>query len=254
MRDTDLAARLRSGQPVLGLLSPNVEPELVEVLGLLGFHAYMLDTEHGTAGPPAASLVVRACEAVGIAPLVRVRGLDAKLILQHLDAGMSGIMLPGVRTAEEVRQFVEAVRYPPLGRRGIAPVRANDWLLSRALQAEHVRRANERILALAQVETREALGGLPELVKVKGLDGFFIGPRDLAMALGFPDGPAHPEVEQAMDRITKTVLDAGLIVGTVASTAERAKALLARGHRILLTSVNALLKTGAEAFLGPLKK
>jgi 4-hydroxy-2-oxoheptanedioate aldolase len=221
---------------------------LIESLGLVGFDCYMLDTEHGAGGPAEAAGVVRACESVGIAPLVRVRSPDPKLILQFLDAGIEGVMLPGVRSAEDVRQFVEAMKYSPLGKRGLAAVRANDWLLGPRPQAEWVRHGNETTLVLPQVETLEALAALPELVKVPGVDGFFVGPRDLALAMGFPDGPAHPEVEQAIDRITKTVLDAGLLVGTVAPTPERAKALLAKGHRILLHSVNALLKTGADAF------
>jgi 4-hydroxy-2-oxoheptanedioate aldolase len=248
MRESPLRAKLRAGRPVVGLLSPNTEAALVETLGLLGFDFYMLDTEHGPEGPDEAAHVVRACECAGIAPLARVRSLDPKLILQFLDAGTEGVMLPGVRGPEEVRQLVDAMKYPPIGRRGIAAVRANDWLLGPRPQADWVRHANETTLVLPQIETREAMEALPDLVKVPGVDGFIIGPRDLSMAMGFPDGPAHAEVEQAIDRITRTVLDAGLLVGTVAPTAERAKALLAKGHRILLHSVNGLLKAGAEAY------
>src|SRR5512140_3997331 len=120
-----LKDRLRAGEVVHGLLSPNVEPDLVETLGLLGFDFYILDTEHGPAGPVEAAAVVRVCEGAALAPLVRPGGLDAKLILQLLDAGMTGVMLPGVRSADDVRRLVEAVKYPPDGLRGIAPVRAN---------------------------------------------------------------------------------------------------------------------------------
>src|ERR1700690_3478207 len=94
-----LKDRLLSGEVVHGLLSPNIEPDLVETLGLLGFDLYILDAEHGTAGPREAAAVVRACEGAGLTPLVRPRSLDAKLILQFLDAGMTGVMLPGARSA-----------------------------------------------------------------------------------------------------------------------------------------------------------
>src|SRR5664280_1105225 len=100
-----LKDRLLSGEVVHGLLSPNIEPDLVETFGRLGFDLYILDTEHGTAGPIEATAVVRACEGAGLAPLVRPRGLDAKLILQFLDAGMTGVMLPGVRSADDVRRL-----------------------------------------------------------------------------------------------------------------------------------------------------
>jgi 4-hydroxy-2-oxoheptanedioate aldolase len=180
--------------------------------------------------------------------LVRPRGLDPKLILQYLDAGAMGIMLPGVRAADDVKRLVEAMKYPPQGLRGIAAVRANRWTLGPEKIEDYVARVNEDTLVLPQIETLEAVAKLPEIVKVAGLDGFIIGPRDLAMAMGFPGGPARPEVEAAIDRITKTILDAGLLVGTVAATGARAKELMAKGRRILLHSVTALLKNGAAAY------
>ena len=248
MKRPSLRVRLEDGGPLFGLLSPDTDGALVETVGLLGFDLFILDTEHGTGGPREAEEFVRACELVGMAPLVRPRGLDPKLILQYLDAGMQGIMLPGVRSAEEVRELVRAVKYPPEGLRGIAPVRANRWLLAGESQAAWVARANAGTLVLPQIETVEALERLPEIVKVPGVDGLIIGPRDLSMAMGHSDGPGHPDVEEAIDRITREALGAGLLVGTVASTGERAKALVAKGHRIVLHSVGALLKTGAEAF------
>lgn len=243
-----LRQRLADGSAVFGLLSPDTDGSLVEMVGLLGFDLFILDTEHGPAGPLEAEAFVRACEVVGMAPLVRPRGLDPKLILQYLDAGMQGVMLPGVRTVEDVRQLVAAVKYPPEGGRGIAPVRANRWFLAGEAQDAWVPRANAETLVLPQIETVEAMEHVAELTGVPGVDGIIIGPRDLSMAMGFRDGPGHPEVEEAIDRITRTALAAGRLVGTVASTGERAKALVKKGHRILLHSVGALLKTGAEAF------
>jgi len=248
MTPQPLNERLKSREAVHGLLSPDADPALVETLGLLGFDLYIFDTEHGSAGPREAEGVVRACEAVGMAPLVRPRSLDPKLILQFLDAGMAGVMLPGVRSADDVRELVAAVKYPPAGRRGIGPVRANRWFLSGESQDAWVARSNAETLVLPQVETREALERVEELAAVPGLDGFIVGPRDLSMALGFSDGPAHPEVEAAIDRVAEVSRAKGLLAGTVAPTGARAKDLAARGLTILLHSVNALLKTGAEAY------
>jgi 4-hydroxy-2-oxoheptanedioate aldolase len=247
-----LKARLRAGEAVHGLLSPNVEAATLETLGLLGFSLYILDTEHGPAGPRDAEDAVRSCEIGGLTLLVRPRGLDPKLILQYLDAGAMGVMLPGLRDVEEARRLVEAVKYPPQGLRGIAAVRANRWTLGPEKIEDYVARVNEDTLVLPQIETLEAVAKLPHLVKVPSVDGFIIGPRDLAMAMGYPGGPARPEVEAAIDRITKTVLDAGLLIGTVASTGARAKELIAKGHRILLHSVTALLKNGAASYFSSL--
>ena len=243
-----LKDRLRAGEVVHGVLSPNIEPDLVQSLGLLGFDLYILDAEHGTAGPREAAAVVRACEGERLAPLVRPRSLDAKLILQFLDAGMTGIMLPGARSADDVRRLVEAAKYPPEGLRGLAPVRANSFLLGGERQEAWVLRANRETLLLPQIETKEALEQVEDLAAVPGIDGFIVGPRDLAMALGFPDGPSHPEIESAIDRVVAVAKKRGLVVGTVAPTGARAKDLAARGLTIMLHSVTGLLKTGAEAY------
>jgi 4-hydroxy-2-oxoheptanedioate aldolase len=248
MTRPSLRQRLADGSAVFGLLSPDTDGSLVEMVGLLGFDFFILDTEHGPAGPCQAEAFVRACEIVGMAPLVRPRGLDPKLILQYLDAGMQGIMLPGVRTVDEVRQLVAAMKYPPVGLRGINAVRANRWFLAGEAQDAWIPRANAETLVLPQIETVEAMERATEILKVPGVDGVIIGPRDLSLAMGYSDGPGHPEVEDAIDRITRAALSAGRLVGTVAPTGERAKALVGKGHRILLHSVGALLKTGAEAF------
>ena len=243
-----LKARLKAGEAVHGLLSPNVEATTLETLGLIGFSFYILDAEHGPAGPPEAMDVARACELAGMHFLVRPRGLDPKLILQYLDGGAIGIMLPGPRDVDDVKRLVEAMKYPPRGLRGIAAVRANRWTLGPEKIEDYVARVNDETLVLPQIETLEAVAKLDQIVKVPGVDGFIIGPRDLSMAMGYPSGPARPEVEQVIDRITKTILDAGLFVGTVAATGARAKELIGKGHRLLLHNVTALLKNGAAAY------
>jgi 4-hydroxy-2-oxoheptanedioate aldolase len=248
VRENAVKARLRHGEVVYGILSPNYDTMLVETLGLLGFSTYMLDCEHGPAGPLQALEVVRACETVGMTPLARVRSADPKLLLQFLDVGVMGVMMPSVMGVDDVKRLVEAVRYPPLGRRGIAPVRANDYLLGEMPQDEYVAFANEQIIIMPQIETVEALQALDDLVRVEGVDGYFVGPRDLAMSMGFADGPAHDELRQARTRVFDTVRSAGLITGTVASTGQDAQAMAEAGAQLLLTSVNNLLKVGTSAF------
>jgi 4-hydroxy-2-oxoheptanedioate aldolase len=243
-----LKDRLRAGEVVHGLLSPNVEVELVETIGCLGFDLYILDAEHGTAGPREAAGIVRACEASGLAPLVRPRSLDAKLILQFLDAGMTGIMLPGVRGTDDVKKLVEAAKYSPQGSRGLAAMRANKFLVGAENQDAWVARSNRETILLPQIETPEALARVEELAAVPGIDGFIVGPRDLALALGLPSGPGIPEIESAIDRVVAAAKRHGLVVGTVAATGTRAKDLASRGLTIILHSVTALLKTGAEAY------
>ena len=249
MKENAVKAKVTRGEPVFGLLSPNYDNSIVEVLGHLGFDLYMLDCEHGPAGPMQAEDFVRACETVGITPLARVRNADPKLLLQFMDVGIMGVMMPSVTSAEDVERLVEAVKYPPLGRRGIAPVRANDYLLGPMPQDEYVRFANEQTLILPQIETMEAVNNIDSLVRVQGVDGFIVGPRDLSMSMGFFDGPAHPEVRAMVDVLFQSVRDAGLVVGTTAATGDDARSLVERGATIILGSVLGLLKIGAGSFL-----
>ncbi|MFL5732745.1 MAG: HpcH/HpaI aldolase family protein [Chloroflexia bacterium] len=249
MIENVVKGKLKSGEPVYGMLTAVYDPMVVEVVGRLGFDLYMVDCEHGVGGPIQAEHLARACETVGMTPMARVRSTDPKLILQFLDVGIMGVMMPGIRDADDVKRLVEAVKYPPVGRRGIAPVRANDYLLGPMPQAEYVSFSNEQIMVLPQIELVEAVKNLDSLVRVEGVDGFIVGPRDLSMSMGFYDGPAHDEVRSQMDAIFQTVIGAGLIVGTTAQTGEEASDLVRRGARIILGSVNGLLKLGAGAFL-----
>jgi 4-hydroxy-2-oxoheptanedioate aldolase len=111
-----------------------------------------------------------------------------------------------------------------------------------------VRFANEQTLILPQIETMDAVRNIEALVRVEGIDGFIVGPRDLSMAMGFYDGPAHPEVRAVIDHVFEVVLGADLWIGTTAPTGEEAADLVARGARIILGSVAWLLKAGAGRF------
>jgi 4-hydroxy-2-oxoheptanedioate aldolase len=249
MRENQVKKKLRNGEPVFGVIAPNVDPIVAEVIGCLGFDFYMMDGEHGAIGAREAQEIVRACEATRITPLARVRSNDPKLILQFMDAGVMGLMMPGLMNAEEVRAFVRAVKYPPLGTRGLGPVRVADYMIGSMPQEEYVAFANEQTLVLPLFEEIRAFENLEEMVQVEGVDAFAIGPRDLAMSMGFYDGPAHAEVQEVVDQVFEIVLGAGLDVGTVAGTGEAAKALVERGARICINSVANLIKSSAKPFL-----
>ncbi|MEO5952797.1 MAG: aldolase/citrate lyase family protein [Chloroflexia bacterium] len=253
MKQNMVKAKLQQGQSVYGLLTPVADPIVVEILALLGYDCYMLDCEHGPLGPSQAESFVRTCEAAGITPLARVRSADPKLVLQFLDVGIMGVMLPGVRNAGDVEQLVEAVRYPPVGRRGMAPVRANDYLMGSMPAQEYIQYANDQILIFPQIELVEAVESLDTLLKVEGVDGYFVGPRDLSLSMGYTDGPNHPEVQEVINNVFTRTHEAGLFSGTVAFTGPDANALTKKGVGLLLTSINALLKLGTDSYLGGAK-
>src|SRR2546430_17026977 len=103
MKENVLKTKLNNDEPVFGVLTPIYDPAIVELIGHLGFDCYMLDCEHGAGGPMQAEHFVRACEAVGITPLARVRSADLKLLLQFMDTGIMGVMMPSVMDADDVK-------------------------------------------------------------------------------------------------------------------------------------------------------
>jgi 4-hydroxy-2-oxoheptanedioate aldolase len=249
MSSFGLRARLQRGDALIGMLAGHRDPMLAEQVGLLGVDFYMLDAEHGALDARDVEAIVRGCESVLVTPLARVRSLDPKLILQFLDAGAQGIMLPGVTHPDEVAALVDAVRYPPLGRRGLGPARSAGYLLSKRSQRAILSDANARTLVLPQVEDIKAVERIDQLLAVPGIDGVIIGPVDLSLSMGFLDGPDRPEVTDAMDRVLVAARRAGVPVGTVAGTGDRARALIARGYRIILAPFGALLADAVRPYL-----
>jgi len=144
---------------------------------------------------------------------------------------------------------VEAVKYPPFGKRGLGPVRASDYMQGGMSQLEYVNFANEQTLVMPQIETMDCVENLDAICTVEGVDGFIIGPRDLAMSMGYYDGPGHPEVKAMLDNIFQKVLSAGKFFGTVAGTAERADELVEKGASMILNSVQGLIKVRSKEFL-----
>ncbi|MCB8923993.1 MAG: host specificity protein [Ardenticatenaceae bacterium] len=252
MRENKSKTKLKQGVPIYGALSSSPDPYLAELVGLVGFDFYMIDAEHGPLTPADAVNVVRACDAVDVTPMVRVGQVDMKLVLQYLDAGMMGIMMPGLTTAVSLQNFVQGSKYPPEGKRGLGPGRAGNYLLGTpAEQTAYVAQANEQILLLPQFEDIDLLETLPELTAVSGIDAFFIGPRDLALSMGYPDGANHPDVQQAIDEAIHVIQQAGRWVGITAGSQAAAQQQIARGAQIILTTVPGLILAGARQMLPP---
>lgn len=249
MRENTLRRKLQSREAVVGVISPSLDPGIAEMMGLSGLDFYMIDAEHGAIGPAQAGNIVRACEATRVVPLARIRGIDEKLILQFMDVGVMGVMMPGILNAEDVRKLVGAVKYPPLGRRGLGPVRAADYFLGSMSQAEYVASANHETLVLPQIEDIEAVRNIDSMLQVNGVDGFIFGPRDLAMSMGHYDGPQHDDVQACIADVTKRVLRAGLNIGTLARTGGAARALIEQGMSIILYSLDVLISSQVDAFL-----
>ncbi len=249
MKENILKQRLQNKLASYGVISPSTDPVICEYIGLCGMDFYIMDAEHGALSISEVTHMIRACEAVNITPLARINTLDEKMILQYFDAGIMGVMMPGTSTVDDCKKLVEFVKYYPQGNRGLGPVRSSDYMAGKLSQAEYLSYSNEQTLIFPMIESVECLKNLSEMVKVDGIDGFILGPRDLALSMGFTDGPNHDEVKKVINDAIAIVTSAGKIFGTVAATAEQAKELTEKGVTLLLNSVQGLLTPSIKTFI-----
>jgi 4-hydroxy-2-oxoheptanedioate aldolase len=180
------------------------DPQIVELIGLAGFDAAFIDMEHTSYGLDDVQLAVMAAERVGITPIVRTPGFDPAFILRLLDMGVQGVQVPHVSSAETAREAVRAVRYPPLGDRGMAAgSRAAEY--GRIPLIEHMAQSNREIILACMIEDLEAVERIDAIAAVEGVDLLAVGPSDLSRSLGVSGQPDHPRLVAAIDRVREAV-------------------------------------------------
>ena len=221
-----LKRALQSGQPQIGLWSSLSSHVTVEVIAGAGFDWLLLDTEHSPNELPMVHSQLQAMSDGTAAPVVRPAWNDAVIVKRLLDVGVQSFLVPFVQTAQEAAAAVAATRYPPDGIRGIATTtRASRY----GRVKNYVTRANEEICVVVQIETRVALENLEAIAAVNGVDGLFIGPSDLAAAMGHPGNSAHPEVRGAIDDAITRIRACGRFAGILAPLEDDARHWLSRG-------------------------
>lgn len=248
MRKNMLKEKICNGESAIGTFVKLTDPAVPELLALAGFDFFVLDTEHVAVDREQLTNIVRAADAAGITPIVRVRENQQVEILQNLDLGYAGVQVPNVDTAQEARDLVSYVKYTPLGVRGLSPsVRACGY--GTCGVQEYIDTANANTMVIAHCETRACVENLDQVLKVQGLDVVFIGPMDLSQSYGVPGNTADPEVKMAIETVTAKTLAAGKAVGTVAGTPEAAKALIAKGvqYILLASDQGMIVKWGKDA-------
>jgi 4-hydroxy-2-oxoheptanedioate aldolase len=242
--------KLQQNIPVYGVISTSDDPQLAELFGISGFDYYMLDAEHGLIDPAQAINVIRACERTNITPLVRIGLKDPKLVLQYLDAGMMGIMMPGLESVDDVKMLVGAVKYQPLGKRGMGISRASAYTAYSGTSApEYIKFSNENTMVIIQFEDEKLLPNFPAMCAVDGVDACIIGPRDLSLNMGFPDGPNHPEVQTVIDQAITIMKNANISAGITAGTRADAAKQVARGANMILAASQSLVFSASKEFL-----
>jgi 4-hydroxy-2-oxoheptanedioate aldolase len=236
---------LAEGRPQIGLWSSLCSNLGAEMIAGCGFDWILLDTEHSPNEVPDLITQLQAMAPWPTMPIVRPAWNDPVLIKRILDAGAVSLLIPFVQNADEAKKAVVATRYPPAGIRGVATTaRASRF----GRIKDYLRKANDEMCVLVQVETKASLDQLEAIAAVDGVDGVFIGPSDLAAALGHLGNPGHPDVQAAILDAGNRLKAKGKAAGILTSVEAEAKRYLAEGFTfVAVGSDTGLLARGGEA-------
>jgi 2-keto-3-deoxy-L-rhamnonate aldolase RhmA len=219
--------KLQAGETCIGAGITLTDSSVVEALAP-NVDFFWIDLEHTHLSYETVQSHLIAARAGGKAALVRVRGSDVPHLKPILDIGAGGIVVPQVRSVDEVRQVVSACRYPPLGQRGYGPRRAAGY--GRDGGPEWMQLANRQLFLGVQIENVDALGEVEKIAQIDGLDSIVIGPYDLSIALGYAGQPDHPQVVSALKRIINAAKQGEKYVGAgVAASSTDAHFLMSLG-------------------------
>jgi staphyloferrin B biosynthesis citrate synthase len=244
--------RLRAGQPALGLgVRMCRSADIARIARGSGHDFLFIDTQHAVFDLETITHIAQAADALGIAPIVRVRSLGDPDVPLLLDNGVTGIVFPDISTADQARRAVEIVRFPPVGRRSVAGGYAQfDY---RAMPvAEATRRLDEGTLLAVMIETPEGLENVEAIAAVPGIDVLHVGTNDLLVGMGKAGQFDHPDALAAQDRVIAAAKARGIAAGCGGNRdVARQAAAVQRGALFLTTQTDvALLNAAATAWAG----
>jgi 4-hydroxy-2-oxoheptanedioate aldolase len=217
---------------------------VAEVAAAAGFDALTVDMQHGLVDYDATVEMFRAMSSTDAVPMARVPWNDPSIIGRVLDAGAYGVICPMVNTRAQAEAFVGACRYPPAGYRSFGPIRASVYAGD-----DYLAGANQTVLAIAQIETAEALDNLDEILATPGLDGVYVGTMDLSISMGLaPPGDLRiPELRSAVQEIGQKAARRRLLAGVHAREAKESALLEGWGYGLLTTFFDTIgLQTAAR--------
>lgn len=233
---------LAKGETPLGMQMYTHDPDLIEIVGYTGFDFVMIDMEHSRVNPETMVNCIRAAEASGLTPLVRVPENNPWQIRAAIESGALGIFVPHVLSAEEARKAMDALRYPPEGRCGICPsIRASCY--SQDAWEEYMEYSNNNVMFIPLLEDVEAIERAEEIIALlkPGRDAVGLGMADISNSLLTTPGEKvdwqHPYLKKAFDKVMGITRKADIpIIGMAWPKADlaSAKAVLANGTKILI--------------------
>ena len=244
MRENRVRSIWRSGGVVLNGWLHVPSPFAAETMAHSGYDSLTIDLQHG---PPEVGDVVPMFQAISttdVVPFARVNWNDPGTVMKLLDAGCYGVICPMIEGRRDAEAFVGACRYPPEGYRSYGPFRANLYG-----GPDYAANANETVVTMAMIETKDALEDLDGILNVPGLDAVFVGPSDLGQALGHGPGMdrEEPEVVEAIGRIVGSAGEQGLAAGIFTGSTEYAGRMIDKGFNFVNVSSDVRLMADAAS-------
>ncbi|KAK4993960.1 hypothetical protein LTR66_001353 [Elasticomyces elasticus] len=232
-----LQTALRKGGASFGGWQMLPGPNLSRAIARTGIDWLCVDTEHGNISDQAMHECVAAIAACGVSPVVRVAANEAWMVKRALDAGAHGIIVPLLYTADDARKLVSSAKFPPTGVRGFGSpfpmekfATAGDFSSS-----DYLQQANDALVTVVQIETKEALENVKEIAAVEGVDVLLIGPFDLGNNIGRPilDGTMHEELQSAIAKIHEAATSAGKKTGIYCTSGEKGRDYADKGFHMI---------------------
>ena len=239
-------ANLLAGKPLIGCWMSLANPMTAEVAGLAGFDWLLLDGEHAPNDVSTLVPQLMALKDSVSAPVVRPPWNEPVIIKRLLDAGFHNFLMPFVESAEQATAAVAATRYPPRGIRGVSVMQRNNRF---GTVPDYFKVIDDNITVLVQIESRAGLEAIDAIAAVDGVDGIFVGPQDLAAAMGHLANPSHPEVQAAMKHIIERARAGGKPAGTLAPVEADARRFMEWGATFVAVGSDLGLFRGATQAL-----
>ncbi len=233
MRPNTTKRLLKEGKPAVGTWLNLGSPLAAEWLAHLGWDWLNIDQEHGAIDATLTQSLLQAISTTDTIPLVRVPWADPQAIKRALDAGAYGLFIPTIQSRDEAELCVRAMKYPPLGNRGLGGARRQLYG-----GADYVAQANDEILVILMIESAEGVTNAQDILSVPGVDACFVGPNDLSASLGLKPSlnPDDPEYDRALEAIFDACRRNGVAPGIHTPNAEAANRRLEQGWQLIAVS------------------
>ena len=233
--------KFHAGDKSLGTFTHLLSAPAIEALAYTGLDYVIIDMEHSPIAAEHAAELVGVAAGAGMAQFVRVDAIQLSPVLKLLDVGAAGLIVPGVETVDEVKKLVEFAKFAPLGGRGYCPSRDGGWGMAECYaegMGGYMERANHNALLLPQCETMGCLENIDEILGMDGVDGIFIGPFDLSIALGIPGDFANERHINAVAHVLDVCKKHGKLSIMFCGNAEAANGYFKQGFDSVTVSLD----------------